>query len=125
MGCKNTSPFITPVRPIKQGETLEVTGRLFNGQTAIIDWTGYRVSFMLYTAAKELLFSSEGSEGVLPVTLNADGTLTFGLSSEQTRKMVGKYYIEGKITNGEEVIVSDKIFAFEVIESRIGKTDRI
>ncbi len=109
-----------------QGQTMTVTARLFIGQSPVMDWTGYTVAFMIYSEAGELLFSSgQSKEGVLPVELNDDGTITFRVSGEQTRQMKGRYSIEGKITNGEEVTVSRKAFAFQVEESRIGRSNRI
>lgn len=119
--------IIEAVQSIKQGETLTVTGRLFNDEAVVADWTGYKVAFMVYSSpGKELLFSSEeGREGVLPVALNDDGTISFGIPGSQTRTMSGNYYIEGKITKDDKVMVSDKVGAFTVVESRIGATDRI
>lgn len=124
--CRSNSPFIDAVEPIMQGQTMTVTARLFIGQSPVMDWTGYTVAFMIYSEAGELLFSSgQSKEGVLPVELNDDGTITFRVSGEQTRQMKGRYSIEGKITNGEEVTVSRKAFAFQVEESRIGRSNRI
>lgn len=109
-----------------QGQTMTVTGRLFIGQNPVIDWTGYTVAFMVYSDSKELLFSSnQNKEGVQAVSLNDDGTITFRIPGEQTREMKGRYFIEGKIINGEEVTVSKKTFAFQVEESRIGRTDKV
>lgn len=121
------SPCIETVQSIKQGETLTVSGRLFNDENAVVDWTGYKVAFMVYSSpGKELLFSSEeGREDVMPVALNADGTLSFSIDGSKTRTMSGNYCIEGKITKDDKVMVSDKVAAFTVIESRIGATDRI
>lgn len=123
--CPKKSPFIDPVRPIKQGETLTATGRLFQGETPVTDLSEHQVAFLIFSQSGELFFSSASREGVHPVVLNADGSFTFRLSAEQTRTMSGHYHIEGKVTKGNEVIISDTIFAFEVQKSRIGKTDKV
>lgn len=39
--------------------------------------------------------------------------------------MIGKYFVECKITKRDKVIVSDKAFAFEIVESRIGIIDNL
>lgn len=124
--CRNNSPFVEAVQPIMQGQTMTVTGRLFIGLNPVIDWTGYTVAFMVYSDSNELLFSSnQNKEGVQAVLLNDDGTITFRIPGDQTREMKGRYFIEGKIINGEEVTVSKKTFAFQVEESRIGRTDKV
>lgn len=124
--CQHISVEAAPVGMIKQGEPLVVTGRLFNGEVSVVDWTGYKIAFMVYSQDRELLFSSEqGREGILPVELNTDGTIAFRIPPEVTRTLSGTYYIEGKIVYGETVSVSDKTTAFTVIESRIGASERL
>lgn len=124
--CNVDTMYKGSVKTLKQGESLTVAGRLFYEQGAVLDWTGYKIAFMVYSQDKELVFSSEeGRDGVLPVLLNDDGTFSFGIPGEMTRTMSGNYYIESKIEHNDKVSVSDKVMAFQVVESRIGASDKL
>ena len=46
------------------------------------------------------------------------------IPGEKTREMLGRYFIECKITKCGQSIISDRSPAFEVVESRIGALEK-
>ena len=114
-----------PTKSVKQGECLTGIAGLTGSAGPVMDIEEYTISFLISGKYKELRFSTSPREGVYPLELQDDGTVVFQIDGDMTRCMIGKYFVECKIKKGDKVIVSDKAFAFEIVESRIGIIDNL
>lgn len=118
-------PYCGPEISVKQGECLTGIAGLTGSTGPVMNLEEYTISFLISGKYKELRFSTSLREGVYPLELQDDGTVVFQIDGDMTRCMIGKYFVECKITKGDKVIVSDKAFAFEIVESRIGIIDNL
>lgn len=108
------------VKSIMQGETLSVSAGLLGTGYSVEELKEYEVSLRIYSKTGDIRFSTKEGAGDERIEWQEGGIIRFVIPGEKTRDMLGKYFIECKITKCGQTIVSDRRPAFEVVESRIG-----
>jgi len=103
-----------------QGETLSVSAGLLGTGYSVEELKEYEVSLRVYSKTGDIRFSTKEGAGDERIEWQEGGIIRFVIPGEKTREMLGKYFIECKITKCGYTIVSDRSSAFEVVESRIG-----
>lgn len=108
------------VRSIMQGETLSVSAKLLGAEYSAEELEEYEVSLRVCSKTGDMRFSTKEGAGDERIEWQEGGVIRFVIPGEKTRKMLGRYFIECKITKCGQSIISDRSSAFEVVESRIG-----
>ena len=108
------------VKSIMQGETLTLTAGIPGSGYSPEELEEYEVTLRICSKTDELRFSTRERAGYERIEWIDGGVLLIAIPGERTRKMLGKYFIECKITKWGRTIVSDRRPAFEIVESRIG-----
>ena len=108
------------VKSIMQGETLSVSAGLLGTGYSVEELKEYEVSLRIYSKTGDIRFSTKEGAGDERIEWQEGGIIRFVIPGEKTREMLGKYFIECKVTKCGHTIVSDQSSAFEVVESRIG-----
>ncbi len=113
------------VKSIMQGETLSVSAGLLGTGYSVEELKEYEVSLRIYSKTGDIRFSTKEGAGDERIEWQEGGIIRFVIPGEKTRNMLGKYFIECKITKCGQTIVCDRSSAFEVVESRIGALEKL
>ncbi len=110
---------------IYQGEQLTFNGHLKDDNGNVItDLSDYQISAALCrkdTSAQ--VWSTGSSQDAAAITVGTGGLVTFALSGEVTRNLLGKYTFEAKITkiSTGEAMISVSEDSITVAASNIGR----
>lgn len=113
------------IKSIMQGETLTVTAGLLGAQYSLDELNEHEVALRIYSKTEDIRFSTQEGKGDERIEWLEGGIIRFVIPGDKTRNMLGKYFIECKITKYGRTIVSDQSPAFEVVESRIGSLQNL
>lgn len=109
---------------IKQGESAILVSVLRDNDGVVIsNLDDYRISCIISSLAnnEEMYFSTQNtSNDIVQIDVKDNGQMIIIITGNMTRKMLGQYNIECKITHSDTVIISETVKLLDVVASTIG-----